>query len=79
MDLERDRYPFSWKVWVTGAGRFNDELEGYSFHETAVYFKKRFELPLTIEEIMETWNHMASEIYVNEIPLKMESKILFRY
>ena len=48
----------------------NDELEGYSFHETAVYFKKRFELPLTIEEIMETWNHMASEIYVNEIPLK---------
>ena len=42
----------------------NDELEGYSFHETAVYFKKRFELPLTIEEIMETWNHMASEIYV---------------
>ena len=48
----------------------NDELEGYSFHETAIYFKKRFELPLTIEEIMETWNHMASEIYVNEIPLK---------
>ena len=48
----------------------NDELEGYSFHETAVYFKQRFELPLTIEEIMETWNHMASEIYINEIRLK---------
>ena len=49
----------------------NDELEGYSFHETAQYFKDRFkELPLTVEEIMQTWNHMASEIYINEIKLK---------
>ena len=29
----------------------NDKLEGYSFHETAVYFKEHFPLPLTIEEI----------------------------
>ena len=49
----------------------NDELEGYSFHETAQYFKKRFQqLPLTVEEIMQTWNHMASEIYINEIKIK---------
>ena len=40
----------------------NDKLEGYSFHETAVYFKEHFPLPLTIEEIMGTWNRMASEI-----------------
>ncbi len=48
----------------------NDKLEGYSFHETAVYFKEHFPLPLTIEEIMGTWNRMASEIYINEIRLK---------
>ena len=48
----------------------NDKLEGYSFHETAVYFKEHFPLPLTIEEIMATWNRMASEIYINEIRLK---------
>ena len=34
------------------------------------YFKEHFPLPLTIEEIMGTWNRMASEIYINEIRLK---------
>lgn len=48
----------------------NDKLEGYSFHETAVYFKEHFELPLSTEEIMNTWNQMAAEIYIHEIPLK---------
>lgn len=48
----------------------NRKLEGYSFHETAVYFKERFELPLSTEEIMDTWNRMAAEIYIHEIPLK---------
>ena len=48
----------------------NDKLEGYSFHETAVYFKEHFPLPLTIEEIMGTWNRMASEIYIIEVRLK---------
>lgn len=48
----------------------NDLLEGFSFHETAKYFKEHFPLPLSIEEIMNTWNHMAAEMYENEIPLK---------
>ena len=54
----------------------NDKLEGYSFHETAVYFKEHFPLPLTIEEIMGTWNRMASEIYINEIRLKEGVKVV---
>ena len=48
----------------------NDLLEGFSFHETAKYFKEHFPLPLSIEEIMNTWNRMAAEMYENEIPLK---------
>ncbi len=32
---------FSGKVWVGQVPQgLNDELEGYSFHETAVYFKE---------------------------------------
>lgn len=62
---------FLGKYGLTVPEGLNDELEGYSFHETARYFKNRFkELPLTVEEIMQTWNHMASEIYINEIKLK---------
>lgn len=48
----------------------NDALEGYSFYETAVYFKEHFLLPLSIEEIMAVWNKMAAEMYIHEIPLK---------
>lgn len=59
-----------WEIWIGSSARVNDKLEGYSFHETAVYFKEHFPLPLTIEEIMGTWNRMASEIYINEIRLK---------
>lgn len=62
---------FLGKYGLTVPEGLNDELEGYSFHETAQYFKKRFsQLPLTVEEIMQTWNQMASEIYINEIKLK---------
>ena len=58
----------------------NDELEGYSFHETAMYFKRRFkEIPLTVEEIMQTWNHMASDIYIHEIKLKEGVKEFISY
>ena len=54
----------------------NDKLEGYSFHETAVYFKEHFPLPLTIEEIMGTWNRMASEIPQMMIPVVLRSNRL---
>ena len=37
-------------------------IEGMSFSETAVYFKERFQLPMTLDEIKSTWNQMASDI-----------------
>ena len=52
----------------------NDLLEGFSFNETAEYFKDNFPLPLSIQEIKDTWNHMAFEMYMNEIPLKEGAK-----
>ncbi|MCM1044921.1 MAG: YgiQ family radical SAM protein [Candidatus Gastranaerophilales bacterium] len=45
-------------------------IEGMSFQETAVYFKERFALPLSLEEIKADWNRMAWDKYEKEVPLK---------
>lgn len=50
------------------------EIEGFSFSETARYFKERFSIPDSIEEIKRTWNEMAWEKYMNEVPLKPGAK-----
>ncbi|MBQ7926886.1 MAG: HAD family phosphatase, partial [Lachnospiraceae bacterium] len=46
------------------------EIEGRSFSETAVYFKERFGLPDTIEQMKADWNSMAWDKYTHEVPLK---------
>lgn len=46
------------------------EIEGRSFTETAHYFKGRFDIPLSIDEIMECWNQMAYQKYAEEIGFK---------
>lgn len=59
-------------------GRFNIELpedlqkqiEGMSFSETALYFKKRFLIPDSLEQIKSDWNGMARDKYLNEVPVK---------
>lgn len=50
--------------------RLQAEIEGMSFHETAVYFKDRFQLEDSIETIKDNWNAMAWDKYENEVPLK---------
>lgn len=46
------------------------DIEGFSFSETAAYFKKRFLLPDSVEEIKRCWNDMAWDKYMTEVPLK---------
>lgn len=46
------------------------KIEGMSFHETAVFFKKTFSIPDSLEEIKRTWNEMAWDKYMHEVPLK---------
>ena len=46
------------------------EIEGMSFSETAVYFKERFSLKESLEEIKKIWNNMAIDKYKNEVGLK---------
>lgn len=45
-------------------------IEGMSFSETAVYFKERFCLPMTLEEIKDCWIRMSIGKYRNEVGLK---------
>lgn len=46
------------------------EIEGMSFGETALYFKEHFPIPESLEEIKQTWNRMAWDKYIYEVPLK---------
>lgn len=45
-------------------------IEGMSFTETAAYFKERFCLPLTEEEIKGIWTKMSIDKYRHEVPPK---------
>lgn len=47
-----------------------DDIAGMSFTETAVYFKKRFQIPESIEEIKEEWNRLAYDKYAREVSVK---------
>jgi HAD superfamily hydrolase (TIGR01509 family) len=45
-------------------------IEGMSFSETAVYFKNRFHIEDTLEQIKRDWNNMARDKYKNQVRLK---------
>ncbi len=46
------------------------DIEGIGFHELAIYFKERFGLPDSVEQIKQDWNDMAWDKYLHEVPLK---------
>lgn len=55
------------------------EIEGMSFSETAVYFKERFKLPMTLDEIKGCWIQMSIDKYRYEVPLKPGALEFLRY
>lgn len=48
----------------------DEVLEGKSFTESAQYFKERFNLEMSVDEIKTEWNETAWEFYMHEVPLK---------
>jgi 16S rRNA pseudouridine516 synthase len=46
------------------------DIEGMSFSETAHYFKERFQIPDSIEQMKQDWNEMAWDLYLHKVPLK---------
>ncbi|MDF2872402.1 MAG: hypothetical protein K0R05_3977 [Anaerocolumna sp.] len=55
---------------ITLPEELQDMIQGMSFSETAVYFKERFLIPHSLEEIKAEWNEMAWKKYAEEVPLK---------
>jgi len=55
------------------------EVEGMSFTETAQYFKYKFEIEDSIEEIKIEWSQMADGFYLNKISLKAGAGSLLTY
>lgn len=80
-DLDGSMVDSMW-IWraidIEYLGRFNialpeklqADIEGMSFSETAAYFKERFALPDSLEQIKTDWNRMAWHKYEREVPLK---------
>ena len=54
-------------------------IEGMSFSETAVYYKKRFEIPLSLDEIKDCWTQMAIDKYRYEVPFKPGAKEFLKF
>jgi len=49
---------------------FQAEIEGMSFRETAEWVSSHYDIPRTVEEMMDDWNNMAWDKYEKEVPLK---------
>lgn len=45
-------------------------IEGMSFTETAIFFKDKFNLKDSLDQIKSDWNKMAWDKYLYEVPLK---------
>jgi len=55
------------------------EIEGMSFSETAVYFKERFDIPWSLDEIRACWVQMSIDKYRYEVPLKPGALEFLKY
>ena len=55
------------------------DLEGLSFYENAVYFKERFKIVESLEEIQQTWLDMADDKYRHSLRLKPGAEKLLAY
>ena len=49
---------------------FQAEIDGMSFRETAEWVSSHYNIPRTVEEMMDDWNDMAWDKYAKEVPLK---------
>lgn len=56
-----------------------EEIGGKSFSETAVYFKERFQIPDTLQQIKDDWNRMAWDKYAHEVPVKDGAAEILEY
>lgn len=51
-----------------------NKISHLSFSQTAIYFKERFNLDDSIDEILDDWHKMAFNHYSNDVKLKLGAK-----
>ncbi|MBC2457588.1 HAD family hydrolase [Clostridium beijerinckii] len=56
-----------------------NDIEHLSFYQTAVYFKNRFKIEDSVDEILSDWHHAAFHHYANNVKLKSGVKTFLRY
>lgn len=54
-------------------------IEGMGFSETAAYFKERFQIPDSLDEIKDAWTQMSIDKYRHEVPLKPGAAAFLQY
>lgn len=59
-------------------GELQKDIEGMSLTETAVYFKNRFHLEDSLEQIKAEWMDMARDKYCHQVPLKPGAREFLR-
>ena len=59
MDVGGDRYRILGAYGYECPDDIQRAIEGMSFSETAVYFKERFDLPLSLDEIKAVWTRIV--------------------
>ena len=64
---------------ITPPRDMDEALEGKSFTETAIYFKERFQIPESVDEIKAAWNDLAWDFYTQQVPLKEGVKNFLNY
>ncbi|NRT54268.1 beta-phosphoglucomutase-like phosphatase (HAD superfamily) [Clostridium beijerinckii] len=52
-----------------------NDIEHLSFYQTAVYFKNRFKIEDSVDEILSDWHHAAFHHYANNVKLKSGVKL----
>ena len=55
---------------LTCPSDLQDDLDGLSFHENAVYFKERFHIEDSLDKIESDWMEMVTEEYCKIVPMK---------
>ncbi len=54
------------------------DIAGMSILETAVYFKEKYQIPFSLEEIIQDWIRMSIDKYQHEVPLKPYARELLK-
>lgn len=69
-DIDRSYLAHFPQAAGTDIDALQGEIEGMGMEETAIYFKSRFGIGKSVQEIQDDWNRMAMDLYRTRVKLK---------